>query len=93
MGLTDEENEKLIYNSVKFLKDNGRKVVFDAEHFFDGYKDDSHFAIKMLLAAEKAGADVLVLCDTNGGSLPNEIFSIVSEVKTNSQKALGHSCS
>jgi len=89
LGLTDEENEKLIYNSVKFLKDNNRKVVFDAEHFFDGYKDDSQFAIKMLLAAEKAGADVLVLCDTNGGSLPNEIFSIVSEIKTKVKMPLG----
>jgi len=80
LGLSDEENELLIYNSVKFLKDGGREIVFDAEHFFDGYKDDSKFAIKMLLTAEKAGADVLVLCDTNGGSLPNEVFEIVSKV-------------
>lgn len=89
LGLSDEENEKLIFNSVKFLKNAGREVVFDAEHFFDGYKDNSEFAIKMLLAAEKAGADVLVLCDTNGGSLPNEVFSIVSEVKTKVIKPLG----
>lgn len=89
LGLTDEENERLIFNSVKFLKDNGREVIFDAEHFFDGYKDDSNFALKMLLAAEKAGADVLVLCDTNGGSLPNEIYSIVSEVKTKAKIPLG----
>lgn len=89
LGLSDEDNEKLIFNSVKFLKNAGREVVFDAEHFFDGYKDNSEFAIKMLLAAEKAGADVLVLCDTNGGSLPNEVFSIVSEVKTKVIKPLG----
>jgi 2-isopropylmalate synthase len=89
LGLTDEENEKLIYYSVKYLKDNNRKVVFDAEHFFDGYKDDPKFALKMLLAAEKGGADVLVLCDTNGGSLPNEIFTIVTEVNTLVNKPIG----
>ncbi|MGE5621159.1 MAG: citramalate synthase [archaeon] len=80
LGLSKEENEELIYNSVRFLKENGRKVVYDAEHFFDGYKDDADFALSMLLSAEKAGADVLVLCDTNGGCLPNEIFEIVSTV-------------
>ena len=89
LGLTDEDNERLIYNSVKYLKDNGRKVVFDAEHFFDGYKDDSKFAVRMLLAAERGGADVLVLCDTNGGSLPDEIFTIVSKVKSLVTKPLG----
>jgi 2-isopropylmalate synthase len=89
LGLTDEDNERLIYNSVKYLKDNGRIVVFDAEHFFDGYKDDSKFAVKMLLAAERGGADVLVLCDTNGGSLPDEIFTIVTEVKSLVNKPLG----
>src|SRR4030042_1040642 len=72
LRLSDSENEDLIYNSVLFLKENKRKVVFDAEHFFDGYKEDPEFALKMLKAAEKAGADVLVLCDTNGGSRQNE---------------------
>ena len=64
------------------MNEAGRRVIFDAEHFFDGYKDDTRFAIKMLRAAEKAGASDLVLCDTNGGTLPNEIFDIVSDVKT-----------
>ena len=82
----------MIYNSVKFLKDNDSKVVFDAEHFFDGYKDDSEFALKMLLAAEKAGADILVLCDTNGGSLPNEIFEIVTNVKSKVKLTYRYSC-
>ncbi|OGN89813.1 MAG: citramalate synthase [Chloroflexi bacterium RBG_13_48_10] len=81
LRLSDSENEDLIYNSVLFLKENKRKVVFDAEHFFDGYKEDPEFALKMLKAAEKAGADVLVLCDTNGGSLPHEVQRIVTEVK------------
>ncbi len=81
LGLTDDENEDLIYKSVKFLKDNGRKVVFDAEHFFDGYKNNKNFATKMIQAAERGGADIIVLCDTNGGSLPQEVSTIVYEVK------------
>jgi 2-isopropylmalate synthase len=89
LGLTDEDNERLIYNSVKYLKDNGRQVVFDAEHFFDGYKDDSKFAVKMLLAAERGGADVLVLCDTNGGSLPDEVYKIVTDVKSRVKLPIG----
>lgn len=80
LGLSDTENEELIYNSVKFLNDSGRRVIFDAEHFFDGYKDDSEFAIRMLKAAEKGGASTLVLCDTNGGTLPQEISQIVRDV-------------
>lgn len=89
LGLTDEQNEELIFNSVKFLNDNGRTVVFDAEHFFDGYKDDSEFAIKMLKAAESAGANVIVLCDTNGGTLPSEIKSVFEDVKKNISTRLG----
>ena len=89
LGLSKEENEELIFNSVSFLKEHGRKVVYDAEHFFDGFKDDPDFALSMLLSAEKAGADVLVLCDTNGGCLPNEIFEILSSVKSGIKTRLG----
>ncbi|HEX2866903.1 MAG TPA: citramalate synthase [Ignavibacteriales bacterium] len=89
LGLTKSENEELIYNTVRFLKEQGRKVVYDAEHFFDGYKDDAEFALSMLLAAEKAGADVLVLCDTNGGCLPSEIFEIISAIKPGLQTTIG----
>ncbi|MBN2011781.1 citramalate synthase [candidate division KSB1 bacterium] len=89
LGLTDAQNEELIFKSVKFLKDHGRHVVFDAEHFFDGYKDDADFAIRMLKAAEQGGADVLVLCDTNGGTLPGEVARIVQDVKMNLNKPLG----
>ncbi|MEI7811176.1 MAG: citramalate synthase [Ignavibacteria bacterium] len=81
LGLTEQENEELIYKSVRFLKEHGRRVIFDAEHFFDGYKDDKEFAVKMLQAAHSAGADALALCDTNGGSLPHDVFDIVSEIK------------
>jgi len=80
LGLSDEENEELIYNSVLYLKEAGRRIVFDAEHFFDGYKDDSTFALKMIKAAEKACAETIALCDTNGGTLPTEIQEITSEV-------------
>jgi 2-isopropylmalate synthase len=71
------------------MKRNNRKVVYDAEHFFDGYKDDSSFAIKMLKSAERAGADVIVLCDTNGGSLPNEVSAIIGELKNHISAPLG----
>jgi len=80
LGISDEENAKLIYRSVAFLKQAGREVFFDAEHFFDGYKDNRDFAITMLRAAVEAGASRLVLCDTNGGALPHEVAAIVADV-------------
>jgi 2-isopropylmalate synthase len=89
LGVSDAENEDLIYHSVRLLKEHGRKVVFDAEHFFDGYKDDQAFALRMLQAAASAGADTLTLCDTNGGSLPGEIQAIVSEVKARLTAPIG----
>jgi len=92
LGLQDSENEELIFKSVEFLKRHGRKVIFDAEHFFDGYKDDPEFAVRMLLAAEKAGADTIVLCDTNGGSLPNEISDITQSIKKILVTPLGIHC-
>ncbi|MGK9477499.1 citramalate synthase [Melioribacter sp. OK-6-Me] len=81
LGLTDSENEELIYKSVKYLKSHERRVIFDAEHFFDGYKDSPEFALKMLEAALKGGADTLVLCDTNGGTLPEEVYEITKTVR------------
>ena len=77
---TDEENRAMISDTVGFLKEKGREVVFDAEHFFDGYKDDPEFAIDAVRAAVSAGADVIVLCDTNGGCLPDEVGRIVAAV-------------
>jgi 2-isopropylmalate synthase len=81
LGVSIEENRELINQSVRFIKSKGREVIFDAEHFFDGYKDDSEFALNMLEAAVEAGARTLVLCDTNGGSLPHEITEITKKVK------------
>ncbi|MFZ0453179.1 MAG: citramalate synthase [Ignavibacteriaceae bacterium] len=89
LKLSEEENEELIYKSVEYIRSKGKRLIYDAEHFFDGYKDDKEFAIKMLKAAENAGADVIVLCDTNGGSLPSEISSIVNEVKKHINTKLG----
>jgi len=89
LGLTDDENEELIFKTVEFLKKNGKKVVYDAEHFFDGYKDNKQFALKMLKSAERAGADVIVLCDTNGGSLPSDIFEIVTELRKSLTAPIG----
>ncbi|MCE5251091.1 citramalate synthase, partial [bacterium] len=63
-------NLRLIEDSVRFLVSEGRRVFFDAEHFFDGFRADSEYALKTLHAAENGGAEILVLCDTNGGSLP-----------------------
>ncbi len=73
---TPEENLAMIGDTVKFLKDNGKFVIYDAEHAFDGYKLDPEYALTTWQAAEKAGADFVVLCDTNGGCLPNEIAAI-----------------
>jgi 2-isopropylmalate synthase len=70
---TPEENLAMIADTVRYLKANGRFVVYDAEHCFDGFKEDRDYALATLRAAESAGADVLTLCDTNGGSLPSEI--------------------
>ncbi len=92
LGLDDAQNEELIFKSVKFLKDHGITVVFDAEHFYDGYKDDSEFAVKMLLAAQEGGADALVLCDTNGGSITNEIFDITKDIVGKVKTPVGVHC-
>ena len=77
---TLEENLEMIFDTVKYLKDYGKEVIFDAEHFFDGYKSNPKYAMKVLQKAVDAGADVLCLCDTNGGILPNEVRDIVSLV-------------
>ena len=75
-------NLELIHNSIAYLKKRVDKVFFDAEHFFDGYKANPEYALKALESAVTAGADCLVLCDTNGGTLPHEVESIIKELKT-----------
>ncbi|MEK7284066.1 MAG: citramalate synthase, partial [Acidobacteriota bacterium] len=70
---TLEENLAMISDSVRFLKESGRQVIYDAEHFFDGCKADPEYALLTILAAAEAGADRIVLCDTNGGALPEQV--------------------
>lgn len=78
---TLEENLAMIYDSVLYLKRSGLEVIYDAEHFFDGYKNNPEYALQTIKKAQDAGADWIVLCDTNGGSLPGEVTAIVTAVK------------
>lgn len=80
LKVSNEENLKMISESVAYLKSNGREVFYDAEHFFDGFKHDKEYAMATIKAAADAGASCVILCDTNGGTMPNEIFDIVSLV-------------
>lgn len=89
---TAEENLKMISDSVKYLIDNGVRVFFDGEHFFDGYKDNPKYALDCLLAAQDAGAEYLVLCDTNGGCISSQVMKIVHEVKPKVKVELGIHC-
>jgi 2-isopropylmalate synthase len=75
-----EENLAMIQDSIEYLTSQGRRVIYDAEHWFDGYKNNSGYALKTLQAALNAGAEWLVLCDTNGGCLPHEISQVVRDV-------------
>jgi 2-isopropylmalate synthase len=86
---TQRENRAMISDTVGFLKEAGREVLFDAEHFYDGFKDDPDFAMDVLAAACEAGADWLVLCDTNGGCLPHEIHAITQTVAETFKTAIG----
>ncbi len=75
-----EQNLELVYDSIEYLKERVDKVFFDAEHFFDGYKQNSEYSLSVLQRAYDAGVDTVVLCDTNGGSMPWEIENIISEL-------------
>ncbi|MCA9408723.1 MAG: citramalate synthase [Candidatus Omnitrophica bacterium] len=78
---TLDENLQMISDSVKYLKSKKRQVFYDAEHFFDGYKNNFQYALSTVLAAQDAGADCIIFCDTNGGTLPQEIKRIILEIK------------
>lgn len=78
---TLDENIQMIKDTIKYLCENGKEVFFDAEHFFDGYKENKDYAMATLKAAEEAGAKVVVLCDTNGGTLPQEIYDITKAIR------------
>ena len=78
---TRGEGIAMVRESISFLRGEGRRVFFDAEHFFDGYREDPDYSLAVLLAAEEAGAERLVLCDTNGGMLPHDVSEIVTAVR------------
>lgn len=86
---TPEENLAMIEESCRFLKEHGREVVFDAEHFFDGWKDDPSFAMAALEAAARGGADLLCLCDTNGGAFPADVERAMGEVRARFTQPIG----
>lgn len=86
---TPEENLAMIADTVRFLKSHGKFVVYDAEHAFDGYKDNPEYALRTWQAAEAAGADIVTLCDTNGGSLPSEIAAITKAARAGLTARIG----
>lgn len=81
LNTTAEENRAMIGDTVRYLKGLGREVIYDAEHCFDGYKDNPEYSLSCLRAAAEAGATHIVLCDTNGGSLPSDVLRITGEIK------------
>ncbi len=86
---TLEENLSMITDSISYLRAKGLRVFFDAEHFFDGYKGNPEYALQVVVAAAKAGVECVVLCDTNGGTLPQQIVEAIKAVKKASPVALG----
>jgi 2-isopropylmalate synthase len=84
-----DEGVAMVRDSIAFLRREGRRVFFDAEHFFDGYRTNSDFALAVLAAAEEAGAERLVLCDTNGGMLPHDVAAVVRSVGERTEVPLG----
>jgi 2-isopropylmalate synthase len=89
LNITLDQNIEIIHRSIRFLKDHLDEVIFDAEHFFDGYKNNPQYALSTLKAAQEAKADWIVLCDTNGGTFPDEVQSVVKEVKRKIAVPLG----
>lgn len=89
LAVTLEENLAMIADSVRLIREAGRQVVYDAEHFFDAYRANPEYALRTLLAAQEAGASVLALCDTNGGTMPEQIADAVAAVKRQTSVKLG----
>src|SRR3984885_4988833 len=89
LGITEEENLAIITDTVRYLKSHGKEVVYDAEHFFDGYTRNRDFALRTLEAAKSAGADVLCLCDTNGGMLTSQLAQVCADIRSRFDGILG----
>lgn len=92
LSATLEENLSMIFDTMRYFSDLGKEVFFDAEHFFDGYKNNPDYALQTVETAAKAGASRIVLCDTNGGSFPEEIAQITRQVKKTCAVPLGIHC-
>jgi 2-isopropylmalate synthase len=93
LKISPKENLESIKDSIIFLKKKGLEVFYDAEHFFDGYKDNEKYALRCLDTAYKSGADMIILCDTNGGCMPNEILTIIEKLsKKYKKEKLGIHC-
>ncbi len=89
LNTTLEENLKMIEESVRYLKEKGMEVIYDAEHYFDGYFNNPEYALKTIKAAESGGADYICLCETNGGRLPDEVAAVVKKAKDEVSVKLG----
>ena len=92
LGTTLDENLRMIRETVAFLKARDLEVVYDAEHFFDGYTRNLDYAMKTITAAAEGGADTIVLCDTNGGMMPHDVLAVVEKVAKTVPTALGIHC-
>ncbi|HET6573286.1 MAG TPA: citramalate synthase [Fimbriiglobus sp.] len=92
LGATLDENLRMIADSVAYCRSQGREVFYDAEHFFDGYKANPDYALGTLKAAEGAGASVVILCDTNGGTMPERVAELVAEVRRHLRCEVGIHC-
>lgn len=89
LGVSEEENLAMIADSVRYVARHGREVIYDAEHFFDGYAADPAYALRTLMAAQEAGASCLCLCDTNGGSLPDRIAEFIDAIRPHVSVRIG----
>jgi 2-isopropylmalate synthase len=92
LGVSLDENLAMIADSVRSMREAGRDVIYDAEHFFDGWKHNADYAARTIRAAAEAGAEIVVLCDTNGGSLPEEIAALVKEAQAKLDVPVGIHC-
>ncbi len=92
LRITNDENLEIIFDSIQYLKRHVDEVIFDAEHFFDGYRANPEFATECCRVAREAGADLLCLCDTNGGRLPNEVAAAVDAVREATGAPIGIHC-
>ena len=86
-----EENLAMIRETIAYLREMGRDVIYDAEHFFDGWKANPAYAAKTIQAAEEGGAMIIVMCDTNGGSMPEEVAALAKEAANGGESTAGNS--